>query len=115
MRARKQELCVFGSKKDKSKNLHCGLVNIFWLQLKIMSENNDVFVVKCKYGECCYSLFDYEYVDMSVVRCKYGKSCISPSEVCNEVDSYKSCEMYETMVYMKAEYEKIGVCDMFVG
>ncbi|MBA7584966.1 hypothetical protein ES708_26934 [subsurface metagenome] len=37
-----------------------------------------------------------------------------PSEVCREVDSYKNCEMYETMVYMKAEYEKIGVYDMFV-
>ncbi|GAJ17470.1 unnamed protein product, partial [marine sediment metagenome] len=75
MRSRKQELGVFGCKKDKLKNLCGGLINIFWLLSKIMSENIE--------------MFDEGYVDMSVVRCKYGKSCISPSEVCSEVDSYK--------------------------
>lgn len=82
--------------------------------LESMFENNNVIGVECKCGECCFSSFDEECVGMGVVKCKYGKSCISPNEVCNEVDSYKNCEMYETMVYMKAEYEKIGVYDMFV-
>jgi len=81
------------------------LLNIIGSLSKNMSEGFNVDGVE---------LFDGEYVDMGAVKCKYGKSCILPSEVCSEVDSYKDCEMYETMVYMKAEYEKIGVYDMFV-
>lgn len=99
--------------EKERKRTHSGKMYEKYME-EYSSENFDVVDVDYKCGECCYCLLDDEYVDMGAVKCKYGKSCILPSEVCSEVDSYKNCEMYETMVYMKAEYEKIGVYDMFV-
>ncbi len=70
-------------------------LNIGWVLLESMSENYDVIVVECEYGECCCLSWDERDSD------------------CSEVDSYKECYFYKIMVENKAEYDKMGVVERF--
>lgn len=70
-------------------------LNIDWVLLESMSENNDVIEVECKYGECCCLSWDERDSD------------------CGKIDSYKDCCFYKVMVENKLEYDKMGVVERF--